>query len=178
MRHPEHNFLEDEQKVSRHGNPQYTGNSSVSCYPGWLAWETARDLEILSLPWRVLEWTLRPVGRGAVMNATVKATYSNGTLTPLTPLNLEEGEEVTVTVHKPTPTSGETPTINNAFYEAGKSLSHIAMKEDGPTYGARDYERHLRERAVESFRQRRAGWERASFSTEEILAARHEGHRI
>ena len=60
MRHPEHNFLEDEQKVSQHGNPQYTGNSSVSCYPGWLAWETARDLEILSLPWAcVLEWTLR-----------------------------------------------------------------------------------------------------------------------
>ena len=88
------------------------------------------------------------------MNATVKATYSNGTLTPLTPLNLEEGEEVTVTVHKPTPASGETPTINNAFYEAGKSLSHIAKKEDGPPCGARDYERHLRERAVESFRQR------------------------
>ena len=63
------------------------------------------------------------------MNATVKATYSNGTLTPV---NLEEGEEVTVTVHKPTPTSGETPTINDAFYEVGKSLSHI-VNEYGPT---------------------------------------------
>ena len=33
-------------------------------------------------------------------------------------------------------------------------------------------------RAVERFRQRRAGWESMSFSTEEILAARHEGHRV
>lgn len=31
--------------------------------------------------------------------------------------------------------------------------------------------------ALERFRQRRAEWPKASFSTEEILAARHEGHR-
>lgn len=35
-----------------------------------------------------------------------------------------------------------------------------------------------RKKAVERFRQRRAGWERVSFSTQEILAARHEGHRL
>jgi hypothetical protein len=29
---------------------------------------------------------------------------------------------------------------------------------------------------VEQFRQRRAGWRRAAFPTDEILAARHEGH--
>ncbi len=39
-------------------------------------------------------------------------------------------------------------------------------------------ERAYRQRAVERFRQRRAGWERGVFSTEEILAARHEGHRL
>ena len=38
-------------------------------------------------------------------------------------------------------------------------------------------DRANRERAVEQFRQRRAGWERVTFSTEEILAARHQGHR-
>ena len=31
--------------------------------------------------------------------------------------------------------------------------------------------------AVERFRRRRAGWKRVDMSTEEILAARHEGHR-
>ena len=38
-------------------------------------------------------------------------------------------------------------------------------------------DRANRERVVERFRQRRAGWERVAFSTEEILGARHEGHR-
>lgn len=31
--------------------------------------------------------------------------------------------------------------------------------------------------AVERFRRQRAGWQRVEMSTEEILAARHEGHR-
>ncbi len=31
--------------------------------------------------------------------------------------------------------------------------------------------------AVERFRQQRAGWKPIDMSTEEILAARHEGHR-
>ena len=33
-------------------------------------------------------------------------------------------------------------------------------------------------RAVEQFRQRRAGWRRVALSTDEILASRHEGHRL
>ena len=37
-------------------------------------------------------------------------------------------------------------------------------------------DRASREAAVERFRQRRAGWRRVKFSTEEILAARHDGH--
>ena len=42
--------------------------------------------------------------------------------------------------------------------------------------GAQD--RTNRERAVERFRQHRAGWRRVAFSTDEILASRHEGHRL
>jgi len=38
--------------------------------------------------------------------------------------------------------------------------------------------RARRERAVEQFRQRRSGWQPVDFSTKEILAARHEGHRL
>ena len=38
--------------------------------------------------------------------------------------------------------------------------------------------RARRARAVEQFRQRRSGWQPVDFSTKEILAARHEGHRL
>ena len=34
-----------------------------------------------------------------------------------------------------------------------------------------------REKAVEEFRRRRGSWKRINFTTDEILAARHEGHR-
>ena len=39
-------------------------------------------------------------------------------------------------------------------------------------------DRSNREWAVERFQHRRARWERVTFSTEEILAARHQGHRL
>ena len=42
--------------------------------------------------------------------------------------------------------------------------------------GAQD--RANRKKAVERFRQRRAGWRHVAFLTDEILAARHEGHRL
>ena len=64
---------------------------------------------------------------------------------------VERGETVAITRH-------------------GKPVAHL-----GP---ANAQDRANRERAVELFRQRRAGWERVVFSTEEILAARHEGHRL
>lgn len=38
--------------------------------------------------------------------------------------------------------------------------------------------RARRARAVEQFRQHRSGWHPVDFSTKEILAARHEGHRL
>ena len=40
------------------------------------------------------------------------------------------------------------------------------------------HDRANRERAVERFRRRRAGWRRVPFSTDEILAMRHEGHYL
>ena len=38
-------------------------------------------------------------------------------------------------------------------------------------------DRANREQAVERFRERRTAWRRVHFSTDEILAMRHEGHR-
>ena len=64
---------------------------------------------------------------------------------------VEHGETVAITRH-------------------GKAVAHLVPADT--------QDRANRERAVERFRERRAGWERASFSTEEILAARHEGHRL
>ena len=64
---------------------------------------------------------------------------------------VERGETVAITRH-------------------GKPVAHLVP--------APVQDRANRERAVERFRQRRAGWERVPFSTEEILAARHEGHRL
>ena len=64
---------------------------------------------------------------------------------------VEHGETVAITRH-------------------GKAVAHLVPAD---TQARAD-----RERAVERFRGRRAGWRRSAFSTEEILAARHEGHRL
>ena len=64
---------------------------------------------------------------------------------------VERGETVAITRH-------------------GKPVAHLMP--------APAQDRANRERAVERFRQLRAGWKRVVFSTEEILAARHEGHRL
>ena len=64
---------------------------------------------------------------------------------------VENGESVAITRH-------------------GKPVAHLVP--------APVQDRTNREQAIERFRQRRAGWERVDFSTDEILAARHEGHRL
>ncbi len=62
--------------------------------------------------------------------------------------------------------SGETFAITRH----GRAVAHLVPAE------AQD--RASRKRAVERFRERRAGWRRVAFSTDEILAARHEGHSL
>ena len=64
---------------------------------------------------------------------------------------VEHGEAITITRH-------------------GKAVAHLVPA------GSQD--RANRGKAIERFRQRRAGWRRVTFSTEEILASRHEDHRL
>ena len=64
---------------------------------------------------------------------------------------VEHGETVAITRH-------------------GKRIAHLVP--------ARAEDRASREMAVERFRQRRATWESVNFSAEEILASRHESHRL
>ena len=42
----------------------------------------------------------------------------------------------------------------------------------------RDFELNQRRSAVDRFRDRRRGWRKIGISTDEILKARHEGHRF
>ncbi len=57
-----------------------------------------------------------------------------------------------------------------AITRHGKPIAHLIP--------AQARERAAREEAVERFRSRRAGWERIEMSIEDILSARHEGHRF
>ena len=65
--------------------------------------------------------------------------------------NVEHGETIAITRH-------------------GKTVAHL-----GP---AKDQERAEREAAVERLLKAPETWEPAGMTTEEILAARHEGHRL
>ena len=57
-----------------------------------------------------------------------------------------------------------------AITRHGKRIAHLVPARAG--------DRASRERAVARFRQLRAGWKPVKFSTGEILALRHEGHRL
>ena len=56
-----------------------------------------------------------------------------------------------------------------AITRHGRAVAHLVP--------ARDQERAHRKEAVMRFRGRRRRWRRIEMSTDEILAARHEGHR-
>ena len=64
---------------------------------------------------------------------------------------VEHGETITITRH-------------------GKPVAHM-VPAGSPA-------RANRKKAVERFRRRRAGWRRVDISSDEILAWRHEGHRL
>ncbi len=64
---------------------------------------------------------------------------------------VEDGETVAITRH-------------------GKTVAHLVP--------ARDQEQAERNAAVDRFLEERATWEPTGMTLEEILAARHEGHRM
>ena len=79
----------------------------------------------------------------------IQATEAKARLADLL-RTVERGETIAITRH-------------------GKTIAHLVP--------AHVKESETRTQAVERFRQRRAGWRRVAMTTEEILAARHEGHR-
>ena len=71
------------------------------------------------------------------MTTTVKATYSNGVLTPLEPLDLEEGEQVTVSIED-APPSGEArgESLLEMFDRLGRSVpADLAKNKKHYLYG-------------------------------------------
>ena len=57
-----------------------------------------------------------------------------------------------------------------AITRHGKPVAHLVP--------ASAHQRDNREIAIQRFRERRAAWKHVVFSTDEILAARHEGHGV
>ena len=76
------------------------------------------------------------------MTTTVKATYANGVLTPLEPLDLEEGEQVTVSIE-------EVPAVGGGLAAIAKRIRklHKSMPQDAgdslPTDLARNKKHYL-----------------------------------
>ncbi len=79
----------------------------------------------------------------------IQATEAKARLADLL-RTVEHGETIAITRH-------------------GKTIAHLVP--------AHAQESESRRQAVERFQQRRARWRRVAMTTEEILAARHEGHR-
>ena len=57
-----------------------------------------------------------------------------------------------------------------AITRHGKTIAHLVPAEE--------HERACRKEAVDRFLQQRAKWRRVDMSVQEILDARHEGHRF
>ena len=60
------------------------------------------------------------------MTTTVKATYANGVLTPLEPLDLEEGEQVTVSIEEASAVGGGLAAIAKRVKRLHKSMPQEA----------------------------------------------------
>ena len=76
------------------------------------------------------------------MTTTVRATYANGVLTPVEPLDLEEGEEVTVSIEGAQPPGGAHESLVEMFDRLRNSVPPEAWDEM-PTDGARNYKHYL-----------------------------------
>ena len=76
------------------------------------------------------------------MTTTVKSTYTNGVLTPLEPLDFEEGEQVTVSIE-------EAPVVGGGLAAIAKRVKklHRSMPQDAgdslPTDLARNKRHYL-----------------------------------
>ena len=76
------------------------------------------------------------------MIANVKARYSDGVLTPLEPLDLEEGKEVLVSIEDaPSPDAGA-PSILEMIDELHRSVPEDVW-ESSPSDGAKNYKHYL-----------------------------------
>ena len=76
------------------------------------------------------------------MIATVKARYADGVLTPLEPLDLDEGEEVTLSIEGSHAPGGTPESLAEMFDRLRESVPPDAW--DGlPTDGAKHYKHYL-----------------------------------
>ena len=76
------------------------------------------------------------------MIANVKARYENGVLTPLEPLDLEEGKEVMVSIEDaPEPAEGA-ESILDVFERLRRSVP-LGAWDNMPTDGAKNYKHYL-----------------------------------
>ncbi len=76
------------------------------------------------------------------MTTSVRARYSNGVLTPLEPLDLEEGKEVIVSVEEARVTGRGAQAVLEIFEELHRSIPQVGY-EDAPTDGARNHKHYL-----------------------------------
>ena len=76
------------------------------------------------------------------MMVSVKARFSNGVLTPLEPLDLEDGVEVTVSIADAPPPGQARESIAEMFERLRKSVPPEAW-DTMPTDGAKNYKHYL-----------------------------------
>ncbi len=76
------------------------------------------------------------------MIANVKARYSKGVLTPLEPLDLEEGKEVVVSIEEPSPQAKDGETILEMFERLRNSVPPDTW-DDLPTDLAKNKKHYL-----------------------------------
>ena len=76
------------------------------------------------------------------MMSNVKARYVNGVLTPLEPLDLEEGAEVTVSIADARSPGKARESIPEMFERLRKSVPPEAW-DNMPTDGAKNYKHYL-----------------------------------
>lgn len=80
--------------------------------------------------------------KGQNMIANVKARYSEGVLKPMEPLDLEEGEEVLVSIEGARSVDSKAATLLGMLDEIHRLVPQEEWN-DGPTDGARNFKHYL-----------------------------------